>query len=65
MNRPSVTIAHSQQTPTIASAPIAHRRVHFARLLEPLLDHVRGGRCVSGAVSGDDHHATTSAAMTR
>ena len=34
MNRPSVTIAHSQQTPTTASAAVPDRGAHLARPLQ-------------------------------
>ena len=63
MNTPSVTIAHSQQAPTMASAPNRTEAAISPFCSSPSSITPDGGRWVSGAVTATTIITTTSPAM--
>ena len=63
MNRASVTIAHSQHTPTIASAPSRTLALTSPACSRPSSMTPEGGRWVSGAVIATTIMTITSPAM--
>src|SRR5436190_19377136 len=63
MNEPRLTIAQSQQIPTIASAVKRTVVLTSPACSSPCSITPEGGRCVSGAVAATTISSTTSAAM--